>query len=38
VEPAIYEPQALYHGPASVRERETLMARESMVQARNLAV
>jgi transcription antitermination factor NusG len=38
VEPAIHESQALYQGPASLQQRETLMARESMVQARNVAV
>jgi transcription antitermination factor NusG len=38
VESVIHESQALYHQPASVQERQTFMAGESVVQARNLAV
>jgi transcription antitermination factor NusG len=38
VEPAMHESDALYRRPATHQERETFLAGESLVQARNLAV
>ena len=38
VEPATDESQAPYRRPGTLQERETFIARESLVQARNLAV